>query len=125
MKVLKPIVRIELPVKSFRLYIKELGKELDSSIERNESPRLLVKKVERNCLGRSGEKEIELVMMGDYHLENLNYYQKPLKEWKTFGAIYLSPRQALRLSEAIIQAVLSRHPLKPEGEERHELSEFL
>jgi len=101
-------MRRTLGVKAIRVYIPELLKEVDSSIERDENPSILVKKIVRRSPGRENLPEIELVFKGSRHLEDLRYYSKDPSTWITWGEIYLSPRQALKLAQALIEAVLAK-----------------
>lgn len=124
MKVEEPLIRRTLGVKAIRVYVPELMKEIDSSIERDEDPGLIVKKIVRRSLGREGLPEIELVFMGRRHIEELNYYSKDPGNWVIWGALYLSPRQAIRLAKALLEAVLTDKAQRPENEPV-ELEEFL
>ena len=99
LKVEPAIARDYQKVQAIRVYpSKVLKKEIDSSVERGETPSLMVKKEfseERNA------EEVSLVFKGTYHIEDLNYYQKDPATWTTWGEIYLTPAQALQLAEKI------------------------
>ena len=99
LKVEPAIARDYQKVQAIRVYpSKVLKKEIDSSVERGETPSLMVKKEfseERKA------EEVSLVFKGAYRLEDLNYYQKDPDTWTTWGEIYLTPAQALQLAEKI------------------------
>jgi hypothetical protein len=99
LKVEPAIARKQQKVQAIRVYpSKVLLKEIDSSVERGETPSLMVKKEfseERKA------EEVSLVFKGPYHIEDLNYYQKDPATWSTWGEIYLTPAQALQLAEKI------------------------
>jgi len=51
----------------------------------------------------TGKPEIEIVMMGDYHVEPLTYYKKAPEAWSSFGDIILTLPQARELAEKILR----------------------
>lgn len=73
-------------VSAIRIYPSELNKEINSTIERREKPRLLIKIYERE---KTGEPEVALVLCGAYHIEDLSYWQKNPKDWVSWGEIVL------------------------------------
>jgi hypothetical protein len=99
-KILEPIEKGLVSVKCIASYPSRLEYMLYSSVEKNEYPKLFVKRVlnERlNCV------EIEVVFMGQYHLEKLAYSKKPKAEWVSFGSVVLSPQQARQLGEILLK----------------------
>jgi hypothetical protein len=70
MKVLQAIEKSTLPCKCIALYPAPLEDVLYSSVEKNEYPKLLVKRVLNDRLNCA---EIEVVFVGDYHLEKPAY----------------------------------------------------
>jgi hypothetical protein len=101
LKVEPPIARDHQKVQAIRVYPgRVLKHEIDSSIERGETPSLMVKKEPSK---KRGVEEVSLVFMGTYHLEGLGYYTKPPDTWTTWGEIYMTPAQALQLAEKIKQ----------------------
>jgi len=99
MKVLKAIEKGSVPCKAISLYPNRLEVMLYSSVERDEFPKLLVKRVRNE---RLNAMEIEVVFVGDYHLEKPTYFKKPQRDWVSFGALILSPQQALELGQLLI-----------------------
>lgn len=99
-KVEPPIKRDFVKIKAIRVYIPELRKEVDSSIEKGESPSLLVK---ATFSKKRNENEIEVVFIGERHIEDLKYYKKDPNEWKTWGIIVLSPETAKNLGLLLLE----------------------
>jgi hypothetical protein len=100
MKVLQPIEKGTVSCKCIASYPSRLEYVLYSSVEKNEYPKLFVKRVwndRLNCV------EIEVVFVGDYHLEKLAYLKKPKSEWVSFGSFVLSPDQAKQLGELLVK----------------------
>ena len=73
-------------VSAIRIYPSELMKEINSTIERGEKPRLLIKIYDRE---KTGEPEVTLVFCGARHFEPPSYWQKNPKDWVTWGEIVL------------------------------------
>lgn len=69
-----------------------------SSIEKNEEPKLLVKRVWNE---RLKVFEIEVVFLGDYHVEKLTYNKKPKLEWISFAEFILTPEEALQFGKLL------------------------
>lgn len=109
-KVEKPIEKRYTDVKAIRVYIAELMKNINSTIERGENPYLLIKKA--HSLKR-GVNEIEIVFMGskEKHIEELTYFKKHPKDWTSWGEIVLSTEQAEEFIEAL-KAVLEAKKTK-------------
>lgn len=99
-KVLKAIKKDYIPCKCISLYPSRLEFMLYSSIEKDEYPNLLIKRVWND---RLKTMEIEVVFLGDYHLEKPTHFKKPKSEWVSFGALILSPQQARQLGELLIK----------------------
>jgi len=98
-KVEKPIRKEILNVEAIRVYIPELMKEVDSTVESGEHPKLLVKSIIRR---KTGNKEVEIVFLGkkeERHIEDLFYYNSDPNTWKTWGIIVLTIQQAKGLKE--------------------------
>lgn len=92
-------------VKAIRVYLPELMKEIDQTVERGETPELLIKRTLRQ---KTGKPEIELVFLGsmrERHVEDLNYYKKNPKDWTTWGLIVLTPEQAKAFIKALQRMV--------------------
>jgi hypothetical protein len=102
LKVEPAIARDHQKVQAIRVYPGKLMKEIDSTIESGETPRLIVKK--EFSKSRKVE-EVSLVFLGPYHIEDLNYFQTDPATWSTFGEIYMTPPQALQLAEKIKRIV--------------------
>jgi len=88
-------------VQAIRVYVSELMKEIDSTVERGEHPYLLIKRTVRQ---KTGEREVEMVFMGsaeERHIEPLNYYQSNPKDWKSWGDIIFTIEQARNLHRAL------------------------
>jgi hypothetical protein len=100
MKVLKPMGKGVVSCKCISLYPSRLECMLYSSIEKEEYPKLFVKRVWND---RLKTYEIEVVFLGNYHLEKPSYFRKPKKDWVSFGAFVLSPQQAWKLGELLIK----------------------
>jgi len=97
-KVEKAIRRELVNVQAIRVYLPELGKEINQTVERGERPQLLIKLTKRQ---KTGEYEVEIVFLGneaERHIETLRYYKKNPKNWKTWGLIVLTPKQAMKLA---------------------------
>jgi len=98
-KVLKALQKGYIPCKAISLYPSRLEAMLYSSIERDEFPKLLIKRVWND---RLKVHEIEVVFLGDYHLEKPAYFKKPKEDWVSFGALILNPQQARELGQLLI-----------------------
>lgn len=99
-KVLKAIEKGYVPCKCISLYPSRLEFMLYSSVERDEAPKLLIKRVRND---RLKTMEIEVVFLGEYHLEKPVHFKKPRNQWVSFGALILSPQQARQLGEFLIK----------------------
>jgi len=113
-KVEEPIEREFVPVEAIRLWSKELDHHIDSTRERGEDPKLLVKATRRR---KTMQPEVEAVFLGDRHLERRSYSQKPPRSWLTFGGIIMSPEQAKQLGWSLIhmaEAAMAGGSLKPQ-----------
>lgn len=96
-KVEKPIKKEFADVEAIRVYVPELMKNINSCVERNERPILLVKSYIRE---KTGKPEITMVFYGsakDRHVENFSYFVKNPEEWKSWGEIILTVEQAKRM----------------------------
>jgi len=99
-KVNPPIEKGFVKPQAIRIYVPELSREIDCSLERKENPRLMVKATHSE---KRGSQEIEIVFLGKYHFEQLEYFKKNPKEWKTWGIIVLSPQAAKNLAELLLK----------------------
>lgn len=82
--------------KAIRVYLPELMKEVNSSIEKGEYPYLwIIKK-----FNKKRGIEIEISLWGQRHIENLSYFLTHPSEWNPYryGYIIFSPDSALELS---------------------------
>lgn len=95
------IMRDFVKAKAIRVYPTELMKNINSTIESGEKPVLLVK---LTYSPKRGVNEFEIVFMGSRHIEDLGYYKKPPKKWRSWGEIVLSPDQARQLAEFFLKA---------------------
>lgn len=100
MKVLQALEKSILPCKCIALYPTPLEDVLYSSVEKKEYPKLLVKRVLNDRLNCA---EIEVVFVGNYHLEKPAYFKKPKSEWASFGSFVLNPQQAKQLGEFLVK----------------------
>jgi len=98
LKVEPAIAKDHQKVQAIRVYPGKLMKEIDSTIESGETPRLIVKK--EFSKSRKVE-EVSLVFLGPYHIEDLNYFQTDPATWPTFGEIYMTLVQAADLADKI------------------------
>lgn len=92
-KVEKAIGKGYIDVKAIRVYLSELMQEVNSTIERGEKPRLLIKKA---YSPKRGVNEFEFVFMGtesERHVEELAYYKTHPTTWRTWGEIVFSPKE--------------------------------
>jgi hypothetical protein len=88
-------------VQAIRVYLSELKKEVNQTVECGELPRLLIKRTTRQ---KTGKPEIEIVFLGserERHVEDLNYYEKKPSDWTTYGEIVLTLEEA----ETVIKAL--------------------
>lgn len=92
----KVIARGEVGAKAIRLYSGKLMKNINSSIERGENPFLYIQSTYN---AKRGITEIQIVLMGDHHIEDLNYPRSDPTRWKSFGHIVLSRDQAEKMIE--------------------------
>jgi len=113
-KVEKAVKEDFVDVQALRVYLPELKKEVDQTIERGEKPCLKVKLTERE---KTGEPEVELVFMGtmkDRHVEELSYWRKDPMSWTTWGLLVLTLKQARKLS-AVLEKMIDRQTIGPVG----------
>lgn len=99
-KVEEFIQRKFMKVKGIRLYPKIKGTiyNVNSTVERKEKPTLLSKLAWSHS---RDQLEIEIVFMGQYHVEELAYFKKPPDQWSSWGEIVLSLDQALELEKIL------------------------
>lgn len=101
LRVEKALKRDFVKVEAIRVYLPELRKEIDQTVESGEAPELLIKRTVRQ---KTGKSEIEIVFMGssrDRHVEDLRYYQKNPDKWRTWGLIVLTLEQAEKLFKVL------------------------
>lgn len=105
-------------VKAIRVYLSELNKNINSTTERGEQPKVYAKLIKRE---KTGESEIELFFIGtekDRHIEDLSYSESDPKTWKSWGEIVISPEDALNLAAFLSASVTLAKLKKPkEGDE--------
>lgn len=101
-KVEPPIRREFLDVKAIRLYprVANTTYYVNSTLERNEQPRFLVKAV---YSPKRQDYEIEIVFLGTYHSEQEipGYPTKPPRKWSSWGEFVLSAEQAGQFIEIL------------------------
>lgn len=105
LRVEKPLKKELANVEAIRIYLPELMKEIDQTVEKGENPKLLIKRTRRQ---KTGKREIEVVFMGstkERHVEDLSYFEKNPKNWTTWGLIALTPEQAKALIKALQEMV--------------------
>ncbi len=107
----KVLAREGVDAKAIRLYSGKLMKNINSSIERGEEPFLYIQATYND---KRRIPEIQIVLMGEHHIEDLHYYQSDPKRWKSLGHIVLSMDQAEKMIEAIrnVVGVPSKRALK-------------
>jgi len=88
------LARERLPVKCICAYSGKTGLSLYSSVERGEDPQLFIQKTTNEKRG----EEVQVVLMGPFHVEELEYFKKDPKDWKSFGHIVMSVGQAKQLA---------------------------
>ena len=92
-------------IEAIRIFPGRAAFEIDSTSEHGHRPGLLIKRIRRE---RTGKSEIEILMMGDYHVESLTYYKKDPETWPSFGDIILTLSQAHELAEKILRLLKTR-----------------
>lgn len=97
----------EVGVKAHRLYgsiLKEQLKEIDSSIERGEQPKITVF---RKYNEKRDIEEINVVLEGKSHVEDLTYFKIHPSQWNAerLGYSILSPKQAERFIHVIFRVL--------------------
>ena len=105
LRVERPLDKELANVEAIRVYLPELMKEVNQTVERGETPKLLIKRTERQ---KTEKSEIEVVFMGSMrnrHVEDLTYYEKHPKEWVTWGEIVLTPEQVKAFIKALQRMV--------------------
>ena len=93
LRVERPLEKELANVEAIRVYLPELMKEVNQTVERGETPKLLIKRTKRQ---KTEKPEVEVVFMGsirERHVEDLTYYEKHPKDWVTWGEIVLTPEQ--------------------------------
>ena len=98
MKVERSLKRGFVNVQAIRVYPAELGKNINSTVERDEKPTLLVKHTVRQ---KTGLHEIEVVFLGGHHVEDLAYVKTDPRTWVSWGHLVLSLDQARELSDTL------------------------
>lgn len=86
-KIDKVMARESVDVKAIRIYTGKLMKEIDSSTERGENPHIYI---QRTYNEKRRLPEIQIVLMGEHHIEPLFYFTGDPRTWRSFGAIVLS-----------------------------------
>lgn len=101
-KIDRIIARETVDAKAIRVFSGKILKEVDSSKERGENPHLYVQKTynEKRRL-----PEIQIVLMGEHHIEDLNYFNSDPRKWTSFGAIILSVEDAEQLAEKLKKVI--------------------
>lgn len=93
MRVEPAIKKKFIDVQAIRCTIPEMQQQLNSCVERGESPKLLIKLIRRE---KTGKLEVEMVFYAsakERHIEKLSYYEKHPSEWLTIGEIVLTPKE--------------------------------
>ena len=101
-KVDKVIARETVDAKAIRIYSGKLMKEVDSSKERGENPHLYI---QRTYNEKRRLPELQIVLMGKHHIEDLNYFNSDPKKWNSFGAIILSLEDAERFADKLKKVI--------------------
>lgn len=86
-KIDRVMARESVDVKAIRVYTGKLMKEIDSSTERGENPHIYI---QRTYNEKRRLPEIQIVLMGEHHIEPLSYFTCDPRKWSSFGAIVLS-----------------------------------
>jgi hypothetical protein len=97
-RVRKSIKQGRILCKAIKLYPSCSEHIVYSSIEKEEEPILLVKRVWNE---RLKVFEIEVVFLGGYHVEKPSYYRKPKSDWISFAEFVLTPEEALKLGSLL------------------------
>jgi len=90
--------RKEISVKAIAVYSKLLEKQLISSVERGEQPKI---HIYLNWNEKRQVPEIAFVFAGEYRIEPLTYFKKNPKDWINFGRIVTSCEQAAEFLKAL------------------------
>jgi len=114
MKVLEAVKKGIVKCKAISLYSKKTGFHIFSSVVHKENPSLLVKSIINEKFGGA---EIELVFLGEHHVEKKEYYTQPKQGWVSFGEIVLTPDQARELALKLIIVAESVSPVLEKKEE--------
>lgn len=101
-KIDEVIARETVDAKAIRVYTGQLMKEVDSSKERGENPHLYI---QRTYNEKRRLPEIQIVLMGKHHIEDLNYFNSDPKKWKSFGEIVLSVEDAEQFADKLKKVV--------------------
>ena len=81
------IARESVDAKAIRVYTGKLMKEIDSSIERGENPHIYIQKTYNK---KRRTPEIQIVLMGEHHIEDISYPKSDPQTWVSFGEIVFS-----------------------------------
>lgn len=100
-KVVPAIKRYLIDIDAIRIYLPEIKKEVDCTRESGEKPRILVKLTNR------GAGEVEIVFLGNFHVEDLCYYRKDPKTWVSRGFIVLNLDQLHQLVDSLLDLEMS------------------
>lgn len=96
-------------VEAIRVYLPELKKNVNQTVESGEIPKLLIKRTKRQ---KTGMPEIEIVFVGsmrDRHVEDLKYYEKHPETWTTWGELVLTPKQTELFIRALEEVIGITH----------------
>jgi hypothetical protein len=108
MKLAEPIEEYTQDIQAIRVYLPELMKNINSTRQSNEEPRLRIWYDQRE---KTGEREFELFFLGterDRHIEEISYSHSNPHGWTTWGEIVLSPDEMVKLA-ANVMAILVKH----------------
>jgi len=96
-----------------RMYDTDIMKLIMSSAEKGECPELLAV---RTWNEKRGE-EVQLIYLGEHHVEDLTYFKTNPKSWNTkrFGYMVLTPTEAVKLREILEKVKTEFEPLFPTG----------
>lgn len=92
-------------VYAIRIYPSELPRTINSTIERGERPRFLIKLQRR---AKTDEEEVELVFLGTRHFEPPSYWEKPPADWVTWGEIVFPKQGAKEFGILLLEIILGQ-----------------
>jgi hypothetical protein len=75
--------------------------EMNCTVERGDTPKLLIKRTNRE---KTGEPEVEVVFLGPHRDEDHTYYKKDPATWRTFGNIVVTPTKAREVGQVLSEA---------------------